>query len=67
MYVAFLAACRKLAGSIAAATLITLISAVAVAQIPSSSGSGLDPLSLLKNLTQEQQDSLLQSVLGRGT
>jgi protein involved in polysaccharide export with SLBB domain len=64
MYVAFLAACRKLASSIAAATLTILIGAVAGAQTPSS---GQDPLSLLKNLSQEQQDTLMQSVLGRGT
>jgi protein involved in polysaccharide export with SLBB domain len=64
MYVAFLAACRKLAISIAAATLIILIGAVAVAQTPSPSAT--DPLSLLKNLTQEQQDALIQSVLGKG-
>jgi polysaccharide export outer membrane protein len=61
MRVVFFAACRKLAGSLGAATILILIATVVGAQSPSQ-----DPLSLLKNLSQDQQDSLLQSVLGKG-
>jgi polysaccharide export outer membrane protein len=62
MRVVFFAACRKLADSLGAATILILIATVVGAQSPSTS----DPLSLLKNLSQEQQDSLMQSVLGKG-
>jgi protein involved in polysaccharide export with SLBB domain len=53
------AACRKLASSLRFATVFLLIGTVAGAQSP-----GQDPLSALKNLTPEQQQSLMQSVLG---
>jgi protein involved in polysaccharide export with SLBB domain len=59
MSVVFSAALRKLARSLGAASLLILIGALAGAQSPTQ-----DPLSLLKNLTQEQQDALMQSVLG---
>jgi polysaccharide export outer membrane protein len=59
MSVVFFAALRKLARSLGAASLLILIGALAGAQSPTQ-----DPLSLLKNLTQEQQDALMQSVLG---
>jgi polysaccharide export outer membrane protein len=61
MSVVFFAACRKLARSLSAAGILILIGALAGAQSPSQ-----DPLSALKNLSQDQQDSLLQSVLGKG-
>jgi polysaccharide export outer membrane protein len=59
MSVVFFAALRKLARSLGAASLLILIGALAGAQSPTQ-----DPLSLLKNLTPEQQDALMQSVLG---
>jgi polysaccharide export outer membrane protein len=59
----FSAARRKLARCLGAATILILIGSVGGAQTP---GSSQDPLSLLKNLSQEQQDALMQSVLGRG-
>jgi polysaccharide biosynthesis/export protein len=62
MRVVFFAACRKLAGYLGAASILILAAAVVGAQSPSTS----DPLSLLKNLSQDQQDSLMQSVLGKG-
>jgi polysaccharide biosynthesis/export protein len=61
MSVVVFAALRRLARSLSAASLLILIGALAGAQSPTQ-----DPLSLLKNLTQEQQDALMQSVLGRG-
>ena len=56
MSVVFFAACKRLA-----AMTIVLIAAAASAQTPSQ-----DPLNMLKNLSQEQQQSLLQGVLGKG-
>jgi protein involved in polysaccharide export with SLBB domain len=53
------AACRKLARSLRIATISLMIGTLAGAQTP-----GQDPLSLLKNLTPEQQQALTQSVLG---
>jgi polysaccharide biosynthesis/export protein len=61
MRVALFAALKKLARSLSAAIFLILIGAFAGAQSPTQ-----DPLSLLKNLTQEQQDALMQSVLGKG-
>jgi len=61
MSVVFFAALRRLARSLSAAIFLILIGAFAGAQSPSQ-----DPLSLLKNLTQEQQDALIQGVLGKG-
>ena len=63
MSVAFFAACKRLAGSLRTAIVLLLIGMVAGAQTPNPSP---DQLNMLKNLTQEQQDSLLQSVLGKG-
>jgi protein involved in polysaccharide export with SLBB domain len=62
MSIAFVAACKRLARPFGAAILLILIGAVAGAQSP---GSTPDPLSLLKNLSQDQQDALMQSVLGK--
>jgi polysaccharide biosynthesis/export protein len=59
MSVVVFAALRRLARSLSAASFLILIGAFAGAQSPTQ-----DPLSLLKNLTQEQQDALMQSVLG---
>jgi protein involved in polysaccharide export with SLBB domain len=63
MRVVSFAACRKLAKSLSAAIALILFGALVAAQTPSPSQ---DQLNILKNLTQDQQDSLLQSVLGRG-
>jgi polysaccharide export outer membrane protein len=57
----FFAAFKRLAGWLSAASCLVLIGALAGAQSPTQ-----DPLSLLKNLTPEQQDALMQSVLGKG-
>ncbi len=54
-----LAACRKLASSLRMATIFLVIGTIAGAQVPSQ-----DPLNALKNLTPEQQQSLIQGVLG---
>jgi polysaccharide export outer membrane protein len=62
MSIAFVASCKRLAKSFSAAIFLILIGAFAGAQSPSSTP---DPLSLLKNLSQDQQDALMQSVLGR--
>ena len=56
-----LAACRKLASSLRIATIFLVMGTIAGAQTPSQ-----DPLSALKNLTPEQQQSLIQGVLGNG-
>jgi protein involved in polysaccharide export with SLBB domain len=61
MSFAFIMACRKLARRLGAVSLLILIGAIAGAQTPTQ-----DPLNVLKSLTQEQQDALLQSVLGKG-
>ena len=62
MRVVSFAACRRLVRSLSAAILI-LIGAVVGAQTPNPSQ---DQLNVLKSLTQEQQDALLQSVMGKG-
>src|SRR5882762_10230586 len=54
-----LAACRKLASSLRIGTIFLVIGTIAGAQVPSQ-----DPLNALKNLTPEQQQALMQSVLG---
>ena len=56
-----LAACRKLASPLRIATIFLVMGTIAGAQTPSQ-----DPLGALKNLTPEQQQSLIQSVLGNG-
>jgi polysaccharide biosynthesis/export protein len=56
------AACRRLARSLGAAILI-LIGAVVGAQTPTPTQ---DQLNIFKSLSQDQQDSLMQSVLGKG-
>jgi polysaccharide biosynthesis/export protein len=56
------AACRKLARSLRIATISLMIGTLAGAQTPSQ-----DPLDALKNLTPEQQQALMQSVLGNGS
>jgi polysaccharide export outer membrane protein len=61
MSIVFAAACKRLARSLSAAIFLLLMGAFAGAQSPTT-----DPLSILKNLTQDQQDALMQSVLGRG-
>jgi polysaccharide export outer membrane protein len=63
MSVVFSAACRKLARLLCAATIAILVGSMAGAQTPSPSA---DQLNILKSLTPEQQDSLIQSVLGKG-
>jgi polysaccharide biosynthesis/export protein len=63
MSIAFVAACKRLARSLSAAIFLLLIGAFAGAQSPSSTP---DPLSLLKGLSQDQQDALMQNVLGGG-
>jgi polysaccharide biosynthesis/export protein len=63
MSVAFVAACKRLGGSLRTAIVLLLIGVVAGAQTPTPTA---DQLNMFKNLTQEQQDSLLQSVLGKG-
>jgi polysaccharide export outer membrane protein len=62
MRVVSFAACRRLARSLGAAILI-LIGAVVGAQTPTPTQ---DQLNIFKSLSQDQQDSLLQSVLGKG-
>jgi protein involved in polysaccharide export with SLBB domain len=56
-----LAASRKLASPLRIATIFLVMGTIAGAQTPSQ-----DPLSALKNLTPEQQQSLIQGVLGNG-
>jgi polysaccharide export outer membrane protein len=60
MSIVFVAACKRLARSFSAAIFLILIGAFAGAQSPTQ-----DPLSLLKGLSQDQQDALIQSVLGK--
>jgi polysaccharide export outer membrane protein len=61
MNVASFAAFKRLVGSLRTAILLLLIGVGAGAQTPTP-----DQLNLLKNLTPEQQQSLLQGFLGRG-
>jgi protein involved in polysaccharide export with SLBB domain len=60
MSIAFVAACKRLARSFSAAIFLIFIGAFAGAQSPTQ-----DPLSILKGLSQDQQDALMQSVLGK--
>jgi polysaccharide export outer membrane protein len=57
------AAFKRLAGSFGAVIALILIATSAGTQTPAPSQ---DQLNILKNLTPEQQDALLQSVLGKG-
>jgi protein involved in polysaccharide export with SLBB domain len=61
MRVVFFAACRRLARSLSAAIALTLIGAVVGAQTPVPTQ---DQLNIFKSLPQDQQDALMQSVLG---
>jgi protein involved in polysaccharide export with SLBB domain len=61
MSVAFFAACKRLAGSLRTAIVLLLIGMVAGAQTPTPTQ---DQLNIFKNLPQDQQDALMQSVLG---
>jgi len=61
MSVAFFAACKRLAGSLRTAIVLLLIGMVAGAQTPTP-----EQLNIFKNLPQDQQDALMQSVLGKG-
>ena len=61
MSVASFAAFKRLAGSLRTAIVLLLIGVGAGAQTPTP-----DQLNLLKNLTPEQQQSLLQGFLGKG-
>jgi polysaccharide biosynthesis/export protein len=63
MRVVFFAACRRLARSLSAAIALTLIGAVVVAQTPTPTQ---DQLNIFKSLPQDQQDALMQSLLGKG-
>jgi polysaccharide export outer membrane protein len=63
MRVVSFAACRRLARSLGVAIALVLIGAVGGAQTPNPSP---DQLNILKSLSPEQQDALLQSVLGKG-
>jgi polysaccharide biosynthesis/export protein len=63
MRVVSFAACWRLARSLGAAIALTLVGAVVAAQTPAPTQ---DQLNIFKTLTQEQQDALLQSVLGNG-
>jgi polysaccharide export outer membrane protein len=56
-----LAACRKLASSLRIGTIFLVIATIAGAQTPTQ-----DQLNAVKNLTPEQQQALMQSVLGNG-
>src|ERR1700733_12991518 len=62
MRVVFFAACRKLTKFLSAAIALTLIGAVVVAQTPTAPTQ--DQLNIFKSLPQDQQDALMQSVLG---
>jgi len=61
MRVVSFAACRRLARSLSAAIALTLIGAVVGAQTPTPTQ---DQLNIFKNLPQDQQDALMQSLLG---
>ena len=61
MRVVSFAACRRLARSLSAAITLILIGAVVGAQTPVPTQ---DQLNIFKNLPQDQQDALMQSVLG---
>jgi len=55
---------KRLAGSLGAVIVLILIATAGGAQTPAAPSQ--DQLNILKNLTPEQQDALLQSVLGKG-
>jgi polysaccharide export outer membrane protein len=61
MRVVSFAACRRLARSLGAAITLILIGAMVGAQTPTPTQ---DQLNIFKNLPQDQQDALMQSVLG---
>jgi polysaccharide export outer membrane protein len=61
MRVVSFAACRRLARSLGVAIALILIGAVVGAQTPTPTQ---DQLNIFKNLPQDQQDALMQSVLG---
>src|SRR5882757_9465049 len=63
MSVAFFAACKRLAGSLRTAIVLLLIGMVAGAQTPNPTQ---EQLNIFKNLPQDQQDALMQSLLGKG-
>jgi polysaccharide biosynthesis/export protein len=63
MRVESFAACRRLARSLSAAIILILVGAVVVAQTPTPTQ---DQLNIFKSLPQDQQDALMQSVLGKG-
>jgi polysaccharide export outer membrane protein len=63
MSVAFFAACKRLAVSLRTAIVLLLIGMVAGAQTPTPNQ---DQLNIFKNLPQDQQDALMQSLLGKG-
>ena len=63
MSVAFFAACKRLAVSLRTAIVLLLIGMVAGAQTPTPTQ---DQLNIFKNLPQDQQDALMQSLLGKG-
>jgi polysaccharide export outer membrane protein len=63
MRVVSFAACRRLVRSLGVAIVLVLIGAVVVAQTPAPTP---DQLNVFKSLSQDQQDALLQSVLGKG-
>jgi polysaccharide export outer membrane protein len=63
MRVVSFAACRRLARSLGVAIALILIGAVVAAQTPTPSQ---DQLNIFKNLPQDQQDALMQSLLGKG-
>src|ERR1700733_12912924 len=63
MRVVSFAACWRLARSLGAAITLILIGAVVVAQTPTPTQ---DQLNIFKSLPQDQQDALMQSVLGKG-
>ena len=63
MRVVFFAACRRLARSLGVAIALILIGAAVVAQTPTPTQ---DQLNIFKSLPQDQQDALMQSVLGKG-
>jgi polysaccharide biosynthesis/export protein len=62
MRVVSFAACRKLTKFLSAAIALTLIGAVVVAQTPTAPTQ--DQLNIFKSLPQDQQDALMQSLLG---
>jgi polysaccharide biosynthesis/export protein len=63
MRVVSFAACRRLARSLGVATTLILIGALVGAQTPTPTQ---DQLNIFKNLPQDQQDALMQSLLGKG-